>query len=190
VEETQDVELDERFEELAGQEFAEMNPKRAAVEEVAKASDMKAVENETKMDAVDWFLSDDPEEIVAHRKLKLNVSTNPDQEMYIEWVVQALSRERLGQIRDEATKTATGKRRMKAGEGGDTAYANLKIATAGTMYPDLRDPKIRGQFADPADALKQRFRNKPGLIDQIAAHVIEVSGYDDEDVVEIDAVKS
>lgn len=172
-------------------EFEENNPGRSAVEAAAQSKDGEGLSTEQHVDAVEWFLSDDPEEMVAHRKLNINVSTDPDKVVYVEWTVQALSRERINQIREDARKSATGRRRARMmNDDGDTSLANLKIAAEGTLYPDLRDPKVRGQFADPSDALKHRFRNKPGIIDQLAAHVIEVTGYDDEDVQEIEAVKN
>jgi hypothetical protein len=172
-------------------EFEENNPGFAAVQAAAKAEDGKGLSTEQHVDALEWFLSDDPEEMIAHRKLNINVSTDPDKVIFVEWTVQALSRERINQIREDARKSAVGRRRARRDDdSGDTSLANLKIAAEGTLYPDLRDPKVRGQFADPADALKYRFRNKPGIIDQLAAHVIEVTGYDDEDVQEIEAVKN
>jgi hypothetical protein len=45
-------------------------------------------------------------------------------------------------------------------------------------------------IADPAMVLRHRFRRKPGLIDQLAAIVLERSGYDDDairDAVEVRA---
>jgi Phage XkdN-like tail assembly chaperone protein, TAC len=167
---------------------------REALEEAAQskkaAAEMSEIE---RMDAVEWFLSDDPDEAVATRTLRLNVSTNPDKVTEIKWVVQAVARERIQQIRDEARNQPGKRRRQRASQGEDTgnqALANLKIAAEGTAYPDLRDPRLRREFLDPSDAMAYRFRNKPGLIDQVAAHVIEVSGYDEDDVQEIAAVKT
>lgn len=144
------------------------------------------------MDATDWFLSDNPEESKATRPLKLDVTIDPTKEIFVEWIVQAVDRERIQQIRDESKKGGRAGRRAKAqgDEETDTALANLRIATEGTAYPNLRDERVRGSYADPADSLRYRFRNKSGLIDQIAVKVLEVSGYDEEDIQEITAVKT
>lgn len=173
----------------AAQEFGEDNAGRAAVVDMARLSDDKKEEvpAQTKMDALDWFLSDDPDEGVATKVIALNVATKPGEERWIEWTIQAMQRERIQTIRDQVRKRG---RRARRGDETDEAQSNLRIATEGTVYPDLRDPKVRGEFLDPSDALKHRFRNKPGLIDQIAGEVIGISGYDDDDVREVDAVKT
>ena len=38
--------------------------------------------------------------------------------------------------------------------------------------------------------LKHRFRRKPGLIDQLAGRIMDLSGYDEEDVREAEAAKN
>lgn len=167
------------------------DPGAAAVRRAGKSpEEAKAMSHEERRDAVEWFMSDDPDEAPATNSLELNVSTNPEEDIWIEWIVKALPRERIQDIRDKAKKK--GKRRRRGGEEEDSnaAVANLRIAAEGTEYPNLRDDRVRGEFLDPADALNYRFRNKPGLIDQICAAVIEVSGYDEEDVRETDAVKT
>lgn len=168
----------------------EPSPGRTAVEEAAKSPETaKEMAASERMDAVEWFMADDPDEAPAQRKLELDVSTDPDHPKIIEWVVQALERETIQQIRDKAKK-APGRRRARQGDESaeNVAVANTRIAAAGTLYPNLRDERVRGDFMDPADALKYRFRNKSGIIDQIAGHVIEVSGYDEADVQEVNAV--
>jgi len=167
------------------------NAQYGAVQAAGKLGKDEKLTAEAVADATAWFMSDDPEEQVAHRRLKINVSTDPDKVMFIEWIVKALPRERITAIREEAASTAEGRRRgRETGFANDGVTANTKIAAEGTIYPNLRDKKVRGNFADPADAMKYRFRNKPGLIDQIAGHVIEVGGYSDEDVKELTAAKN
>jgi hypothetical protein len=169
----------------------EMTPQREAVlraaESVEAAKDMDPTE---KLDAVQWFLEDDPDEAPAQRKLEIDVSTDPDHPKIITWVIQALERETIQEIRNKARKESFGRKARRQGAEGepDVALANARIVAQGTVYPNLKDPKVRGVFADPADALKHRFRNKAGIIDQLAGHVIEVSGYDDESVKEVLAV--
>lgn len=167
------------------------NPQQGAVEAAANLKEGQKLTAEAIADATAWFMSDDPEEQVAHRRLKINVSTDPDKVLWVEWIVKGLPRERITQIREESASTAEGRRRgRETGFANDGVTANTKIAAEGTIYPNLRDKKVRGNFADPADAMKYRFRNKPGLIDQIAGHVIEVGGYSDEDVKELTAAKN
>lgn len=167
----------------------DQTPGAQAIREAAKspqaAKDLDAIE---RVDAVAWFMEDDPDEAPAQRKLELDVSLDPTKPKIIEWVIQAIQREEIQSIR-EKSKTKAGRRgRTTEGPSENVSLANTKIAAAGTLYPNLRDAQVRGDFLDPADALKYRFRNKPGLIDQIAGHVIEVSGYDEADVREVAAV--
>lgn len=173
-------------------EWDENNPERAAVLAAAEKREGQELTETTKMDATAWFMSEEPEETIAFRRLEINVSADPDRIIEVEWVVKALTRERITQIREEAATSTAGRRRARRDENmtGDTALANARIAAEGTLSPDLRDPKVRGQFTDPVDALKHRFKHKPGLIDQICGHVIEVTGYNDEDVREIEAAKN
>lgn len=166
------------------------DPERRAVREAGKSPEAAAaMTHEERQDAVEWFMSDNPDEEPATESIELNVSTDPDKEVWVEWIVKVVPRERIQDIRDKSKKKGK-KRSRNQEEEANTTLANLKIATEGTAYPDLRDPKVRGDFLDPADALNYRFRNKPGLIDQICAAVIEVSGYDEDDVREVDAVKT
>lgn len=171
-------------------------PGKDAVRRASKSSEAAEEMSVTeRMDAVEWFMSDDPDESPAIRKLELNVSTDPDNPKYVEWIVQAIGRERIQEIRDAARKHGRGRKRraQQSDDESDAGVrANLRIAAEGTVYPNLRDDQLRNlhgkQFLDPADVMNYRFRNKQGLIDQIAANVIEVSGYDEDDVQEIDAV--
>lgn len=163
---------------------------RQAVMEAGRSKEAaKEMDPTERMDAVEWFMADDPEEKPAQRVLELDVSTDPDHPVVIKWIVHALERETLQSIRNKARVDAAPRHRRRGVETEeDTALANARIAAAGTLYPNLRDERVRGEFMDPADALKYRFRHKSGIIDQIAAHVISVSGYDDGDVKEVDAV--
>lgn len=167
------------------------DPQREAVREAGKSAEAaSAMTSEQRQDAVEWFMSDDPDEKPATESIELNVSTDPNKEVWVEWIVRVVPRERIQDIREKAKRKGKKRGRGAESEESNATLANLRIAAEGTAYPDLRDPKVRGEFLDPADALNYRFRNKPGLIDQICAAVIEVSGYDEDDVREVDAVKT
>lgn len=186
-----DEQIARRFEHATG-DFDEDNPERAAVEAAADKQDNQKLTDETLEDATAWFMSSNPEETVAYRTLALNVSSDPDVVHEVKWVVQALPRERIAKIRAGTQNSAEGRRRQRQER--DLVLEQLdssaKIAAEGTVVPNLRDPKVLGEYADPVTALRARLQNKPGLIDQISGHVLEVSGYNDDDVREIEAAKN
>ena len=63
------------------------------------------------------------------------------------------------------------------------------IVAAGTVEPDLQ--QIAAQMGAPTIAamLLRRFSHKPGLIGQISGEIMGLSGFDDEDVAEVEAGK-
>lgn len=167
----------------------ETEGRREAVKAVGDASDGERVDSATRSKATEWFMSP-IEEAVATHDFEINVGgqskRNPPN--YVPITVQVLGRERIREIRREASMP------NRSGEDEvNEIEANLKIAVEGLLDPDLSKPEVRrvgGQdFLDPADALSARFAFKPGLIDQIAGEVVKISGYDDKDVREIDVVK-
>lgn len=160
----------------------DVGPQRAAVESAAEGEELTTKQ---AMDAAEWFLSPDPDEDVSTQTIQLRVGKPGTPREWVNWTVKSIDRERIQGIREQERKK---KRNRRDVEAFDEVSANLRIATEGTLYPDLTEN--RGIHADPADALKARFAFKPGLIDQIAAAVISVTGYDDDDVNEIDAVKT
>lgn len=156
-----------------------------AVKAVAD-KDPKATTAEERSAALEWFLSSEVEE-TAWAYLPVNVSAAGQAERIVDFKIQVLDRDRIKQIRDESRRTnADGVLEM------DEMEANLRIAVEGLIEPNLRKDErlrvVRGQqFLDPADALKARFTHKPGIIDQIAGKIIQISGYNDADVKEIRA---
>lgn len=158
-----------------------------AVVDVA-ATEPQDINSQMQADATAWFLSDNPEE-VAFDWIKLNVGgpRGSGREKDVPFKIGSLPRERINEIRRESERmNARGAMEVDAGE------ANLKIAVEGLLVPNISgDPamrKVRGQqYQDPADALRARFAHKDGLIDQIANKIVELSGYDDKDVMEVRA---
>jgi hypothetical protein len=71
----------------------------------------------------------------------------------------------------------------------DPMKANLGIASEGTIKPDLKAIADGIGTQDVGEVLKRRMAHKPGLIDQIASEVLTVSGYNDDDVRDVGAVR-
>lgn len=168
----------------------EHGPKRQAVEKLAEGKE-EPTEDEI-VDATEWFLGQDEDE--GERAVKtLEIDVGISKPKIIRWVVGSLDRDRIAEIRREAREIVQrrhGKRRgMDPLDESPEMIANVRIAVEGTISPDFSDDRVRGKFADPADAMRHRFKAKSGLIDQIAGHVILLSGFSSEDVQEVDAVK-
>lgn len=156
-----------------------------AVNKAAAVDDPKDLARSTIANATDWFLSTDEEE-VAWAYVPVNVAPAGKPEKIVDFKVQVVDRDEIRSLRRQAEQTnSSGVREINEME------ANLRIVVEGLLEPNLKDEKmrhVRGQyFADPADALAARFAHKPGLIDQLATKVMEISGYNDADVKEVKA---
>jgi hypothetical protein len=166
-------------------------PKRAAVEKAAEGR--KDLTDEDVMDATAWFLEEEPEGEAERAVKTLEIDVGIEKPRIIRWVVGSLDRERIAEIRTQAREQVAKRRGRRRSQDpfddSDEMIANVRIAAEGTITPDLRDSGVRGKYADPADALKHKFRHKSGIIDQLAGAVIKISGYSAEDVQEVDAVK-
>lgn len=156
----------------------------AAVAAVADKAPDKITATEASA-ATEWFMSPSEEE-VASAVIPVNIAAAGAKEKIVDFKVQVVDRDVIRAIRKSAeVKNADGIRET------DEMEANLRIVVEGLIDPDLKDPAmltVRGQkYMDPADALKARFAFKPGLIDQLAGKIVQVSGYDDSDVKEVKA---
>jgi hypothetical protein len=151
--------------------------------------DPEKVTPQQAADATAWFMSSD-EEDEGWRDVDLNVASTG--EKWVRFRVQALPRERIDEIREQNVRTVF--RDGKKVEETDQVASNTRISAEGLAIPDLSNPEmrvVRGQkFMDPADALEARFAHKPGLIDQLTGYVLSVSGYNTDDVREVEAGKS
>lgn len=133
-------------------------------------------------DATEWFMSDE-DTGPAFKSFEINVSADPDVDKFVRWKVKSISRERIRQFRRQSRVKAN-----RVTEDIDETKVTLLIAVEGTVEPNLN--VLAQQIGtDPPTLLKQRFAHKPGLIDQIAAEVQGVSGYDDDDVRDVLAGK-
>jgi hypothetical protein len=163
-------------------------PRHNAMLRAAKADEPGDLSAEQVQDATDWFLADDEEEVPVN-VIEINVGVAKPK--WVRWTVRAIDRDRIRQLREQATNRAG----RRSGGAPDDMRVNLLIATEGSVV-DWTDERMLaykkkdgtpGKFIDPVDAIRYRFRFKPGLIDQIAGEVLSTSGYDDEDVREVAA---
>jgi hypothetical protein len=145
---------------------------------------------EEVQDALEVFFAeegDEPE--IEPTPLKLNIGTR-DKPKWIAWEIVPVDDEEITRLRKESRK---GNRRAKrAGEAEvDDNLVARRIVVKGTVSPDLRELASRLKLVDPADALLKYFRRfgKTGLILQISGEILSISGYDDEDISELDAAR-
>lgn len=153
----------------------------------AAAAKKKLSQTETE-DALAWFLSDEDQDFT--QEISLNVGSHTDPK-WITWEIRPVDLDTLRRIRRQA-QAAVSRSNRRAGQVGeiDEVEANLRIVLEGTAKPDIVEIAKEKGDVDPADTLKQRFRHKPGLIGQISGEIMSISGYDDEDVREVDAAKN
>jgi hypothetical protein len=164
-------------------------------EAVRLASEGRTLEPEAVDEATAWFLSDEEEEETELVQLNIGSAEEP---RWINWTIRSVDAEVLRRIQ------RSGQSRAQRRRGGgmnvadvDMQEANVRIVVEGTVRPDLvqiAHKKGVPESADPASAaitvLKHRFRRKPGLIDQLAGRIMDLSGYDEEDVREAEAAKN
>jgi hypothetical protein len=175
---------------------AEEHPMRDAVDAAADAGEHpeKELSPEDKDLATAWFMEQDPGEVYT-QTFEINVGRYDEdkhrwEDFFIPWTVRAIDRDELRRIRRMARPAGPRSRgaQQDGTDDSDDMQANLLIATEATVSPDLT--ALRGQFANPAVALKFKLSHRPGLIDQIAGRVMSASGYDDADVREITAAET
>jgi hypothetical protein len=152
-----------------------------AVKTVAAAKPAKAndVDASTQQNALDWFISSEPIGGAdgATTTVRLNVGTEGSPK-WIDWKLRAIELDALRSIRKRAANTREARRTGNV----DEFRVNLEIVAAATVEPDLRAAAEALQIGDPAEALRQRFYNRPGYITQLAGKVLTASGFDEEDV--------
>lgn len=99
----------------------------------------------------------------------------------IPWVLKVLPDDELEDLRERATKT------VKVGRGRERQVDFKKfhalIVAAATVTPDLADPRLKGKFGsmEPHKMLGKLVL--PGTVTKLADAVMDVSGYDDDELV-------
>lgn len=155
---------------------------------IRAAADGEELSEGEKLDALEWLLSAD-EDSFTH-VIEVNVGS-PTKEKWINWEIRPVDLDTLRRIRkaSQGGSRAQQRRAQQTGEM-DEVEVNLRIVVEGTVYPDLRSVANDLRLVDPADALKRKFAHKPGLLGQISGEIMSISGYDDEDVREVEAAKN
>jgi hypothetical protein len=156
---------------------------------VRAAAAGKVKDRETADAALDWLLSDEPDETGETLPLELNIgSAREGQEKWITWMIQPVDGEVIRRIRRQST---SGRAARRAGQqGGDDDQANRRIVVAGTAAPNVVEAANQRGLADPASLIELKFRRKPGLVQQLVVEILSLSGYDDDDVREVQAAKN
>jgi hypothetical protein len=143
----------------------------------ALAADGKITSSEAQS-ATDWFLSEEPEENEEQtHTIELNVGVG-DREHWISWVVRPIDSDELRRIQRQ---TQALRRRGRQDDLAVDQLGNLKVIVAGSVDPDVEAIAAQRGKQPEAVVLKQ-FAKKPGLIAQLAAQIMALSGFDDEDV--------
>jgi hypothetical protein len=160
--------------------------KATGAEAVKKAAQRGSNLSDEEADAAtEWLLSEDPAVAPeATRKLTINVGT-ADEPNEIPWVIRAID----GVVLREIQRSTNNPRAIRRGGGEpDQMEVHARTVVAGTVLPDLaaasrKAAEGRNQTAKATHVfLAQRFEHKPGLIPQIAAEIMQLSGFDDTDV--------
>lgn len=177
---------------LSASQGAEQAPDRDVRSVLAAAAKHAETSKETltdgeQVDALEWFLSSVDATELTHT-IQINVGS-PTRKKWIDWTVKPVDMDRLKQIRKASQPTSRRARAMGNTADFDEVTANINIVLEGTVTPDLREGAKQIGTVDPADAVRTRFAHKPGLLAQIAGEIMNISGYDDEDVREVDAVR-
>jgi hypothetical protein len=158
---------------------------------------VQSMSPEQRDSATAWFMEDDetiegPPPLTA---IELNVGT-AESPKWVEWKIRPLDMDTIDAIRQRARGgSRTARRRGEIGEVNEMRAA-LGMVVAATIDPNLAEIARKksdtgSRYAvSPEEVLKHRFRDKPGLILQISGKVMEVSGYDDEDLREAVAAKN
>jgi hypothetical protein len=149
--------------------------------EANKDGKLEPAVEKTVVDATSWLLQafDEREEVPA-KPVDLNVGTSADPR-WITWTIRSVPGPTLRAIRARAADQL-GQNRGRNASLEDTntaARANAEIIVEGTVEPNLRQVAAGRGLADPTVLVEEAFKHKPGLIDQLSAAVMELSGYDD-----------
>lgn len=161
-------------------------------EAVAKAATSPGqMSEEERASALAWFLEDDADSEPLTHTFSINVAGPDEEERLVDWTIRSLDMDTIDGIRTRARASSRAQRRAGA-TGGDVneMKAALGMVAAATVVPDLDEVRRAKNAVNREEVLQHRFRAKPGLILQISGKVLELSGYDEEDVREAVAAKN
>lgn len=148
-----------------------------------------ALTQEEKRAALDWFLDDDDSEAGLTQVVQLNVAGPDEPENWIDWTIRSLDLDTIDAIRQRHRRGNRQQRREGTATVDEMATA-VAIVTTATVVPNLEEIRQRKQAVSAEHVLRHRFRGKGGLIIQLSGKVLELSGYDDDDVREARAARN
>lgn len=164
---------------------------RPTAETLKAASKDQPVTDEEIHDALEFFLASDAEEEVkvTPTPMRLNLGT-AKKPQYIRWEIVPVPDTEITRIRRESVRGTRAQRRRGDAEVDENLVAR-KIVTLGTVNPDLTTLARQLRVVDPTDALHAYFAKfgKTGLITQISGEILGISGWDDEDISEVESAR-
>lgn len=175
---------------LAGGE-AEEREDRSTPEVIRAAARGEKLTESEVVHGIDHFLADGDTAArkVEPTELKLNLGTKQEPKL-LRWVVMPVEDTVITRIRKESTKGT--RQQIRNGQGSvDEAVVGRKIVVHATVEPDLGALAKQLGVLDPADGLYAFFRKygKTGLITQLSGEILSISGWDDEDISEVEAAR-
>jgi hypothetical protein len=154
----------------------------------------RALDDGQTVDALEWFLGEDEGEFT--KTLRLNMGGPVDEDgkalslenspIWIEWVIRPVDLDEVKAIRRRSQAGSNRRQRRASASSGqiDDMKFNLGVVVAGTVSPDIAEAASSKGIADPTAALEMRFSRKGGLIGQISGQILDLSGYNEDDVQE------
>lgn len=168
----------------AAPEPEQLDPDQA----LKRVADGHEVTDSQQMSALEWLLSDDPDVgRIGTRTLRINVRSE-DSPLEVDWTVRAIDGDELRRIANESNSPRA--RRREASGGQDELDYHCRVIAAATVVPNIRDAMKQMGAPNPSRFIRDRFAHKPGLIPQISAEIMGLSGFDESHVQEVDAGKS
>lgn len=137
-------------------------------------------------DAMELFLGAEEVE-VEPTPLKLNLGTKQTPK-YVEWHIVPIEDREITRIRNQARTQGTRAQRRRGEAEVDESLVARRIVAKATVKPDLAVLGKRIHMADPSDVIYAYFKKfgKTGLITQISGEVLSISGWDDDDIQEME----
>jgi hypothetical protein len=108
----------------------------------------------------------------------------------VRWVIAPVSDTDITAIRKNSQGGTRAQRRRGDSEV-DEALVSRRLVVKATVEPDPRELARAMKQVDPSDALHLFFAKygKTGLITQISGEILSLSGWDDEDIQEVEAAR-
>jgi hypothetical protein len=149
------------------------------------AQDAEAMSDKDQADAAAWLMADDPSVApVPQRTYTINVGTD-DVPRKVRWTLRALDGDELRRL----NRQDRGPVSRADAQDADDMETHARVVVAASVEPDVTALARSKGATDASRFLRQRFYHKPGLISQLSAMVMSLSGFDNADV-EAEEVKA